>query len=242
MRIRHAIRQSLWKLGYDIGHFSPVSHPIARRRLMIHQYAIDAVLDVGANAGQYARELRSDLGYTKRILSFEPVKRSFALLERAARGDPNWQVFNIALGAVQARQEIHVAANSQSSSLLDMLPSHVAAAPRSETVGKELIEVDTLDSLFARLCRDCSNIYLKIDTQGFEMRVLEGARESLGAIDTIQMEMSLVPLYDGELLFYDMCQHMRDLGYTLVALENGFSAPATGQLLQVDGIFHRFDG
>ena len=80
---------------------------------------------------------------------------------------------------------------------------------------------------------------MKIDTQGYESKVLKGAENSLPRISTVQMEMSLVPLYDGERLFHEMCALMSDKGYTLVAIENGFSDPASGQLLQVDGIFHR---
>jgi len=79
-----------------------------------------------------------------------------------------------------------------------------------------------------------------MDTQGFESKVLKGAENSLPHIDTVQMEMSLVPLYDGELLFNEMCLLMSQKDYTLVAIENGFSDSASGQLLQVDGIFHRF--
>jgi hypothetical protein len=81
---------------------------------------------------------------------------------------------------------------------------------------------------------------MKIDTQGYESRVLQGAQGSLARIDTVQMELSLVPLYEGELLFQEMWELLRAKGYTLVAIESGFSAPASGQLLQVDGIFHRF--
>jgi hypothetical protein len=53
------------------------------------------------------------------------------------------------------------------------------------------------------------------------------------------MEMSLVPLYGTELLFDEMCLLMREKGYTLIAIENGFSVPDTAQLLQIDGIFRR---
>src|SRR5438552_15044691 len=77
---------------------------------------------------------------------------------------------------------------------------------------------------------------------GIESKVLKGAEKSLARIDTVQMEMSLVPLYDGELLFNEMCIVMGKKGYTLIAIENGFSDLTSGQLLQVDGIFHRFCG
>lgn len=80
---------------------------------------------------------------------------------------------------------------------------------------------------------------MKIDTQGFESRVIKGAAQSLSHIDTVQMEMSLVPMYDGELLFNDMCKLMSEKGYSLIAIEPGFADQESGQLLQVDGIFHR---
>ena len=121
-----------------------------------------------------------------------------------------------------------------------MLPSHRDSAPTSRYVGKEVTEVRTVDSFFGELCRSAKSVYMKIDTQGYESRVLRGAEASLPRIDTVQIEMSLVPLYEGEVLFWDMWELMRGKGYTLIAIENGFSAATTGQLLQVDGLFHRF--
>jgi len=81
---------------------------------------------------------------------------------------------------------------------------------------------------------------MKIDAQGYEGRIIKGAEKSLKWIDTIQMEMSLVPLYEGELLFYEMCRLMNEKEYDLIAIEAGSSDPGTSQILQVDGIFHRF--
>lgn len=237
--MHRSIRKLLWKLGYDLTKFRPASHPMARRKQLLESYAIDTVLDIGANTGQFARQLRDYLGYAGRILSFEPLSTAFAALKAGAEGDPAWQVFNFALGDAAEKREINVAGNSYSSSLLRMLPAHLQSAPDSRTVGKETIEIRTLDSLFGELCKAARNLYMKIDTQGYESKVLKGAENSLARIDTVQMEMSLVPLYEGELLLNEMCALLSGRGYTLVALENGFSDPASGQLLQVDGIFHR---
>lgn len=240
MGVRHEVRRLLRKAGYDVSKFGPTSHPLARRRQILQSYGIDTVLDIGANAGQFAKELRYDVGYGKRILSFEPLSTAFALLCANAKADPAWDVYNYAIGDVEEKREINIAGNSYSSSLLSMLPAHLESAPESKYVGKESIEVKTVDAIFGLLCKTSRNVYMKIDTQGFESRVLAGAERSLQHIDTIQMEMSLVPLYDGELCFNEMCLFMDRKGYTLVAIENGFSDPASGQLLQVDGIFHRF--
>lgn len=205
----------------------------------MQSHGVDVMLDIGANSGQFAMQARSDMGYGGRILSFEPLSSAFALLQANARNDAAWDVFNYALGDAEGTAEINISANSYSSSLLAMLPTHARSAPTSRYVDKEVIHVKTLDALFDDLCGDAEHVYMKMDTQGFESRVLQGARESLARIDTIQMEMSLVPLYEGELLFLEMCALMREGGYTLIAIENGFSDPSSGRLLQVDGIFHR---
>lgn len=239
MSIKHELRKFLWKFGYDISKFTPIYHPLARRRQIFEYYAIDTVLDIGASSGQFAQQLRGDIGYANRIISFEPLSSAFELLKANAEADPSWEVFNCAIGDTEEKREINIAGNSYSSSLLNMLPSHLKSAPESKYIGREVIDIKTLDSLFGDLCKSANSIYMKIDTQGFESKVLKGAGKSLARIDTVQMEMSLVPLYEGELLFNEMCMLMSEKGYSLVAIETGFSDLVSGQLLQVDGIFHR---
>lgn len=239
MNLKYQVRKLLWRAGYDVSRFSPTSHPLARRKRMLSYYGINTVLDIGANSGQFAQQLKGELGYTGRVISFEPISSVFKILTVNADGDPQWQVSNIALGDADENQTINISGNSYSSSLLDMLPSHLKSAPESRYVDSETISVRRLDSVFDDYCSSSENIYMKIDTQGFEGRVLRGAELSLGHIDTVQMEMSLVPLYQGELSFIEMIELMDAKGYGLVALEPGFSDAESGQLLQVDGIFRR---
>ena len=78
---------------------------------------------------------------------------------------------------------------------------------------------------------------VKIDTQGFEKNVIDGAIKNLNNIKIIQLEMSIIELYKGEMLFQQMTQYLEDRGFVLISLENGFSNSTTGELLQVDGIF-----
>jgi FkbM family methyltransferase len=227
-------------MGYDISRFNPESHPIARRRKLFDSYGIDLILDVGANIGQFAHQMRTDLGYTGKIISFEPLSSAFELLRNKASGDPKWEVINFALGEVSTMAEINIAGNSYSSSLLNMLPSHTIIAPKSRYIGREVIEIRTLDSIINDLCTPENHIYLKIDTQGFESKVIEGAEQSLIRIGTIQLEMSLTPLYEEELLFGELHNILSNKGYNLVSIEPGFTDPRSGHLLQIDGIYHRF--
>ena len=239
MSIKSRVRNFLWKFGYDVCRFTPASHPIAQKKHILDRYGINVVLDIGANTGQFVEVLRA-FGYRQRILSFEPTSAAFEQLQANAKGDPAWQVFQVAVGEAEATQEINIAGNSQSSSILNMLPAHLNSAPDSKYIGKESVRVVTLDSLFGDLCKPGDNVYMKIDTQGFERQVLKGAERSLPRIGTIQVEMSLVSLYEGELLFDEMRALLAEKGYGLVWLEPVFSDEASGRLLQVDGVFHRF--
>jgi FkbM family methyltransferase len=232
-------RDLLRKHGRDLIPFDPRYHYPLRRRMLFEAYNINLVLDVGGSDGGYAGNLRS-LGYQGRIVSFEPLAYNFAKLQTRSQADGAWEAMNCALGNEERTAEINVAGNYDSSSLLPMLALHAEYAPESQYVGKEQIKVTTLDKVFASLCSPGQGILLKIDTQGSEQSVIEGAARSLAWISTIQVEMSLVPLYEGELLIHEMCQLLYGKGYCLVSIEPGFTDRQTGRLFQVDGIFHRF--
>jgi len=120
-----------------------------------------------------------------------------------------------------------------------MLPEHVQSAPESRYVGKEIVKIRRLDTVFGEIVKDESNVFLKIDVQGFEKKVLEGASEVLRKIIGIQMELSLVPLYQAETTLIPMLELMRDMNYELVGIEPGFTHPESGRLLQADCIFIR---
>ena len=232
-----SMRKLFWKAGFDICKFTPSNHPIARSRRLFQTNNIDVVLDIGANTGQFADHVRNKVGYSKRILSFEPLSSAFKILKKNAENDPRWEVFNFAIGSIEGRNEINIASNSFCSSLLNASTLLIQSLPGFEYVGKELVEIKTLDSILPGLCNSADNIYLKIDTQGFENEVLKGANQSLKYIDFVQMELSLNPLYEGETLFNDMCIKMAKMGYSMIGIEPVYSDRNTGQLLQVDGIF-----
>jgi FkbM family methyltransferase len=205
---------------------------------LLKRFEADLVLDVGANAGQFARRLRA-MGYRGRIVSFEPLAQPYAKLRFNTAAIANWQAVQLALGDTDETRTIHVAGNSQSSSFLEMLPQHLAAAPKSAYVGSESVTVRRLDSIIDQYCRSGDRVFLKIDTQGFEAAVLRGARQSLARCIGVQLEMSIAPLYQGELLLPELIREMAQHGFALMDLKPGFFDPRTGELLQLDGLFFR---
>lgn len=213
---------------------------VARRRLL-EERAVGVVLDVGANEGQYGRTLRAD-GYAGRIVSFEPLSRAFDELRRRAAPDEAWTCHRLALGPRDGEAAVNVAGNSLSSSLLAMLPLHVEVAPASAYVGRETVQVARLDSLRGEVLGSDARAHLKLDVQGYEFEVLDGAAETLAHTETIESELSLDPLYEGQPLFVDVVGRLDREGFDLVALERAAVHPRTGRIMQLNGLFVRRAG
>jgi FkbM family methyltransferase len=201
-------------------------------------FAIDVVLDVGANIGQFAQGIRA-AGYRGHIVSFEPLSAAHEALTEAAAEDPLWDVVErCAVGDREGSGVINIAGNSYSSSLLPMLRLHREAAPQSAYTGTEDCPVITLDAYIGRTFSDPTiGIGLKIDTQGYEAQVLTGLHRYRDRVKVILCEMSLSPLYAGAPSAAELCHLLAALGYQCVALGPEFEDPRTGELLQVDGVF-----
>ena len=234
--MKNLIKKILRKNGIIIKRYPETD--IVRRMKLVRRKKIDTLLDIGANSGQYATQMREH-GYKGNIVSFEPLKDTFEELKATSIKDNNWLVNNYALGDENVTSLINVSGNSVSSSILNMLPSHLNSAPESKYVDKEKIQIKKLDSIFDSFCGVGNKVMMKIDVQGFEKNVLDGADESLNNIEIIQLEMSVVPLYENEMTFIDMINYLDDKGFKLFSLENGFHDSHTGKLLQVDGIFEK---
>jgi FkbM family methyltransferase len=237
--MKKLIRRGLAAVGYEVRRLSVHTSPGVQLNRLITHLGIDLVLDVGANVGQYAAELRSH-GYSGLIVSFEPLAAAHARLEHAARRDARWRVApRMALGSGSAEVMLNVAGNSLSTSVLNMLPAHEQAAPGSAVVGTEAVALQRLDEVAGQYLAGANAILLKIDTQGYEDQVLTGAAGVLQRVAAIQLELSLEPLYDGQPLFDAMRAKLHDMGFELFALLPGYVHPVTGRTLQVDGFFVR---
>lgn len=239
MTLLHTLRKSARKLGVEVHRYDIRQSLDARVHALIAHHRVDYVIDVGANDGGHGQELREG-GYRGPILSFEPLAHAHAALVRRAAGDPVWHVApRCALGEREGEVTIHVAGNSVSSSLLPMLDRHVQSAPQSATVAEELVPMVMLDAVTGFGLKDAKRALLKVDTQGYELPVLKGAIRTLQQCQGVRLEMSIVPLYEGQSLYREVIDHLDRLGFDLWALLPGFVDPGSGRLLQMDGLFFR---
>ncbi|MDG1039371.1 MAG: FkbM family methyltransferase [Polaribacter sp.] len=236
MKFINVIRKFINPINLDLKIYPNLD--LRRRKKLLEHHKISKIFDVGANKGQYASQI-FDLSFKGQIISFEPVKSTFVSLKNKTKSNKNWNAFNFGLGNKNEKVEINLSQNTHSSSLLDILPTHVKSAPDSKTIGVETVTIKTLDFIFNELVNENDIVLLKIDVQGFEKKVLDGAKESLSKIKGIQLEMSIEELYKGEMLFLEMITFLKSVGFNLQSLENGFYNEASGKLLQVDGLFFK---
>lgn len=235
--IKSLVKNFAKRCGYEI--LGPGRSYWMQRSLegLLRQERIDLVLDVGANTGQFVDGLEAS-GYTGRIISFEPLTSAHAQLCIKARKHRNWTIAEpTAIGAETGSIDIRISGNSASSSILEMLPLHLEVAPQSICVGTETVRLNRLDDLCALSPTD--RVLLKVDVQGYERQVFEGAPHVLENCRAVIVEMSLVPLYEGQLLAREMWELLAAKGFEAWLFDPMLRNPVTGRLLQFDGVFVR---
>lgn len=236
---KQKIKKLLHTLGVEVHRYHPTASPLARLMAALRTFDIDMVIDIGANDGQFAKELRAG-GYTREIVSFEPLTSAHARLLETSRHDSAWQVHSrCALGDRQGEVELNIAGNSVSSSILPMLSAHSRAAPDSTYLGHESAPLTTVDAAVLPYLENAHAPLLKIDTQGYEWHVLEGAAATLPKVRGVRMELSLMPLYEGQHLWRECVDRLQAEGFVLWSLEPAFIDPVSGRTLQWDGLFFR---
>ncbi|MGZ4048695.1 MAG: FkbM family methyltransferase, partial [Bacteroidia bacterium] len=145
-----------------------------------------------------------------------------------------------AIGAKKEEIEINISANSVSSTLLNMLDSHIEGAPESKIIGKEKVQVYPLDEIGLDYTANAKNIFLKIDVQGFEQEVLKGAQLMIDKAKGIEMEISLIPLYENQnWLLPQVLEYMTAKGFVMTSIVPAFTDNKTGKVLQCNGIFFK---
>lgn len=237
--IEKLIRRAANGLGIDLSRYRPKATSTGRLCQMLVRHHVDLVIDVGANIGQFAQSLRQ-FGYAGPIVSFEPLEAAHAELRRKSKRDNVWEIAApLALGDHDGEVEIHVAGNSVSSSVLDMLDAHASAAPGSAYTGSQRTPLRKLDTVITEYLKPNTTPFLKIDTQGYEDRILDGAAELLTRTRGLQLELSFVPLYQGQQLFDELMERLNALGFSIWAIWPGFHDPESGRMLQVDAVFFR---
>lgn len=209
---------------------------------------INCVLDVGANEGQYGRLLRK-MGYKGIIVSFEPVQKAYALLQQGVKDDDAWYSFNYALGGENVVKALNITSGSDLSSFLTLSNYGIKTLgryrnndkPVTETEDTKHIEIKRLDAVFESIIQGIENprIFLKMDTQGYDLEVMKGAENCLDKIFGIQSEISVLPLYNNMPDYLQSLRVFTDLGYALTGLYTVIREPETLKIVEYDCVMIR---
>ena len=221
-------------MGYEVRQYTPLRSLAAAREELLAK--VDVVLDVGANSGQYGEMLR-ELGFAGRLVSLEPVAEAYAELERRAAADGAWEAVRVAASDVDGEITLNVTEDSRSSSVL---PRNERFADKAGWSPKESRRVAArrLDGLVAELLRPQERAYLKLDIQGYERHVLDGAGDALARFEALELELSVTPLYEGQPSLAEMLPLLEQRGFKPVSIEP-ILLDDDGLLMEMDGLFAR---
>ncbi len=201
--MKDIVKRVLDRLGIEVQRQTTL-----RRFFATHP--IDLVVDAGANLGQFGQSIRRK-GYAGRIWSFEPVSYVYEALAQLAAKDPRWLVSKLALGSARGEAPINVSHNHTLSSFLP--PSGLFASyDRGGPTVQETVCIETLDHVLSK--DTARSILLKLDVQGFEKEVLEGAKASLQRVHALYVELPIEHLYRGGWTFSEAIAYLDDLGFT----------------------------
>jgi FkbM family methyltransferase len=179
-------------------------------KCLLERLRITLLLDVGANDGSWAESVRL-MGYKGRIASFEPNPSDCESVRARASGDPNWTVECCALGSAEGTLPLNVIGNSVFSSLL----TPTRTPPVSEVVP---VPVHRLDAVWDRVVNSGDRVFLKTDTQGYDLHVLRGAGEKLAEIFGVQTELNVVKLYENSPHYLSVLEFLESNGFSILEL------------------------
>jgi FkbM family methyltransferase len=220
LKLKQAVTRAAHRAGYHIGRY-PLEGSLERHlTTLLSALAINCVLDVGAHEGEYYQTLR-DIGYRGAIVSFEPLPENFDRLRHAAAGDPRWRGYQIALGEAPGSLQLNVPEATSFGSFLAPNEFLERRFPNAQWRGRTAdVTVERLDQVFDEAVSGIAQpkVLLKMDTQGWDIPVVEGAGGKLAQIAAIQSELSAIPLYHGMRGLTESLQRYMELGYRLTSM------------------------
>tara|TARA_B100000902_G_scaffold393945_1_gene449251 strand:- start:16276 stop:16992 length:717 start_codon:yes stop_codon:yes gene_type:complete len=228
------IRIFFFKFGYDV----KKSDFVFLNNILINKN-IDCFLDIGAFQGDFAKNLILS-GYKGKIISFEPVSENHNKLKSKAQKFKNWEVYKrIGLGDKREFLKINVSENLQSSSFLRNNLAHVKLLNESKYKYSEDCEIILLDDLYDKLTLSYKNIFLKIDAQGFEKKIINGGSKIINICKGIICEVNNEILYENDTHWKEMIKTFEDQNFKLHSIRDAYTDTKSGKTIQFDVIFVR---
>ena len=217
-----------------------LAHELARlqaQRAWFEKAGFKTLVDVGANTGAFSFAMRLMLPECQ-IYAFEPLPDCFKALERNLGSLGRFKGFCSAIGERSGEVSFYRSQQSASSSLLPMGDLHRQAFPWTAELSRVNVPLAKLDDFLPQM-QLLKPMLLKIDVQGYEDKVLQGADGVLSQADYLLTEVSYRPLYEGQPLFGEMNDILKSRGFIYAGSFDALISPLDGSILQSDALFVR---
>jgi FkbM family methyltransferase len=237
--LQNLIKSCVQSFGIDIVKYPLLSDFARQVRRLFQDAKIDLVLDVGACDGGFVRFMRGPIGYSGKIVSFEPTKSVFDKLSTGLQHDRRWSGLNIGISDKDGNGVLNTyPSHADFNSMLPLRADDARAFDVDLTRrGTETISLRSIDSLWDEItsAQPQPSVYLKTDTQGHDPFVISGATSHLKQIVAIQSEIAAIEIYDGMQPMHETLRSMASIGYHPI----GFSP--VNQPLTYQGMVPEFD-
>ena len=226
----------LKKLGLLPRESRPASAPNPDSWVLSYQFK--TFIDIGAHRGEFIDHWLSffpDLN----ILAFEPLPDFAARLKTLYSNNSRIKVYDFALGKTAIDQvPLLVSSYAPSSSLLEMGELHKSEFPHTAGSTTTSVKVRRLDDVLRNMNLEFP-LLIKIDTQGYEDRVIDGGEITLKSAQLVLIEVSFATLYKDQELFEGTYARLKALGFKFMGMRNQILSPTDGRPLQAHAWFER---
>lgn len=212
---------------------------------VLHALDINCVLDVGANRGQFGEHMRS-LGYTGRIVSFEPSPNVLPALNAVAARDGSWQVCPVGLSSEAGTAQLNLHAIPEFDSLHAARPEYTTQEsyerlPEFRKIDTAMVTLSTLAIEFPGAVAGITEprVLLKSDTQGHELEVLAGAKGLPGEVRAVLLELSVQAIYEDQPFMTWVVDALFAEGFAPVAFQPVSRSADQLRMVELDGLFMR---
>ena len=234
--MKSLLKSFLRKFGYVLKKRNIRNEKFLSLEYFIEKLKCEVIIDVGANIGQFRKSLKENTNLSTKIISIEPIKESFDKLLKTK--NINDICLNIALGEKTSSQEIHITSNEVSSSLFKPLEINNDKYNQDvKVIDKRKILVKRGDELIFERNLSKANLALKLDVQGYELKVIKGFSENIDNIKMIYLETSFISNYSQRSLFNDVKEYLYSKGFYIVSIFPGFFNKETNELIEIDVLF-----
>lgn len=192
----------------------------------------DLVIDIGAASGTPPLQEAFPESYFLWVEPLEEFKPDLEKLKQKIKGE----VLIGAMGREKGTMPMHVQGDKVGSSLLENLTTNDKEIPARQ------VNVFTLKEVANDRLANYKKVLLKVDVQGFELEVLDGAGKYLDQVDLVVLEVSLFRFLKGIPDFYDIVHYMKAKGFVVYDILEGINRPLDYALGQKDLVFVKENG